>query len=68
MSDGSIFAPRRAPDEFRSPFLFQVFAAVELTVDVTEAFVSDVGVDLGGDDVFVTKEFLNGAEIDSLFK
>ena len=37
-------------------------------MDVAEAFVGDVGVDLRGDDVFVAEKFLNGAKIHALLK
>ena len=40
---------------------------MELAVDVAEAFVGDVGVDLRGDDIFMAQEFLNRAEIYALF-
>ena len=35
-------------------------------VDVAEAFVSDVGVDLGGCNVAVAKEFLDTAQVNAL--
>ena len=39
---------------------------MELVVDVAEAFVGYVGVDLGGGDVFVAEELLHGAKVNAL--
>ena len=41
---------------------------VELRVDVAEAVGGDVGVDLGSIDGSVAKEFLNDAEVRSVFE
>ena len=35
-------------------------------VDVVKFFVGDVGVDLGGDDIFVAEELLDGAHVGAL--
>ena len=37
-------------------------------MNIAKAFVGNVSVDLGGHNVFVTQEFLNGAKINSLFE
>ncbi len=45
---------------------FQIFAAVKLPVHVPQAFVGDVGVNLGGKDVFVAQKFLDNAQVNAL--
>ena len=46
--------------------LFFIRVAMELMVDIAEAFVGDVRVNLGGGNVTVAQKFLNAAKIDSL--
>ena len=43
-------------------------AGVELAVDVFEAFLVDVGVDLGGSDVGVAEEFLDDAQVGAVLQ
>ncbi len=43
-------------------FLFlQIFAGVELAMDITEAFIRYVSIDLGCNDILVAEEFLDGS-------
>ena len=44
----------------------KILAAVELTMNIAEAFVRDVRVNLRGDDIFVSQKFLNRTEIHAL--
>ena len=46
--------------------LFFVGVAVKLVVDVAEALVGYVRVDLGGGNVAVAQEFLDAAKVNSL--
>jgi hypothetical protein len=39
---------------------------MKLAVDVAEAFVGDVSVDLGSGYALMTEDFLNGSQISSL--
>lgn len=50
----------------RGESVFHVFAGVELAVDVPQALVGHMGVYLGRGNIFVSEEFLDGPQVDSL--
>ena len=54
---------------FRTLFLFlEVFAAVELAVDVAQSFTGDMGINLSTGNAAVAKEFLDHSYVHALIK
>ena len=45
---------------------FKVFAAMELAVDVAQALIGDMRINLSGNNIFMAQKFLDAAQVNSL--
>ena len=67
LARGAFFWVRHRTWDVTFCVLLSTFSTIQWTANAHRPLVEDMGVDHGGADIFVAKQFLNGADIVAVF-